>query len=63
MSNEKKKVILEGREIGQTETQAAPGANIQLQSGTQDGAATFKTYKVESIDGGQVNVKENPLLG
>lgn len=59
----KKKIILEGREIGQTETQASPGANIQLKSGEQDGQATFKTYKVESVQGDQVNVKENPLLG
>ncbi len=62
MSNEKK-VILEGREIGKTDTVATPGASIQLQSGTQDGQATFKTYKVESVQGDQVNVKENPLLG
>lgn len=59
----KKKIILEGREIGQTDTPAATGANIQLQSGEQDGIATFKTYQVESVQGDNVNVKENPLLG
>jgi hypothetical protein len=58
----KKKVILEGREIGETED-ASPGTDIQVQSGQQDGQATFKTYKVESVDGDKVNVKENPLLG
>jgi len=59
----KKKIILEGREIGETDEQASPGANIQVQSGQQDGQATFRSYKVESIDGDKVNVKENPLLG
>ena len=58
----KKKVILEGREIGETE-EASPGADIQVQSGQQDGQVTFKSYKVESVDGDKVNVKENPLLG
>jgi len=61
--SDKKKVILEGRQIGETEVKATPGANIQLQSGTQDGNATFKSYQVESIDDDTVNVKENPLLG
>lgn len=59
----KKKVILEGNEIGETDVQAVPGVNIQVQSGEQDGNATFKSYKVESVDGDSVNVKENPLLG
>ena len=59
----KKKVILEGQEIGETEIQAVPGVNIQVQSGQQDGQATYKSYKVESVDADSVNVKENPLLG
>ena len=59
----KKKVILEGSEIGETDVQASPGANIQVESGSQDGQPTFKSYKVESVQGDQVNVKENPLLG
>ena len=58
-----KKVILEGREIGDTDVNATPGASIQLQSGTQDGAPTFKTYTVESVQGANVNVRENNLLG
>jgi hypothetical protein len=59
----KKKVILEGREIGETEVQATPGVNIQVESGKQDGQSTFKSYKVESVSSDTVNVKENPLLG
>ncbi len=59
----KKKVILEGREIGETEVKAIPGVSIQVESGQQDGQTTFKSYKVESIDDDTINVKENPLLG
>lgn len=61
--SDKKKVILEGNQIGETDIKAVPGVSIQLQSGTQDGQATFKTYKVESVSGDSVNVSENPLLG
>lgn len=59
----KKKVILEGRQIGETEVKATPGVNIQIESGQQDGQTTFKSYRVESIDEDSINVKENPLLG
>jgi len=59
----KKKIVLEGKEIAETDVNATPGANIQLQSGVQDGHKTFKTYKVESVDEDKISVKENPLLG
>ncbi|MHA2066334.1 MAG: hypothetical protein ACXABY_18340 [Candidatus Thorarchaeota archaeon] len=58
-----KKIILEGKEIGETDLQAVPGVNIQVPSGKQGGHTTFKTYKVESVDADKVNVTENPLLG
>lgn len=60
---EKKKIILEGREIGQTDVKPSPGANIQLESGSQDGTTTYKTYIVESVQDDNVTVRENPLLG
>jgi hypothetical protein len=59
----KKKVVLEGKEIGETEAKAPPGTNINIQTGNQDGHPTFKSYKVESVDEDKVNVSENPLLG
>lgn len=58
-----KKIILEGKEIGETDVKAVPGVNIQVQSGEQDGNVTYKSYKVESVDDDSVNVRENPLLG
>lgn len=58
-----KKIIHEGKEIGETDVQAVPGVNIQVPTGKHGQHTTFKSYKVESVDSDKVVVTENPLLG
>lgn len=58
-----KKVIHEGKEIGNVDVVATPGVNIQVQTGEQDGQKLFKSFKVNSVTEDTIDVSENPLLG
>lgn len=58
-----KKVIHEGKEIGNVDVKPTPGSNIQVQTGTQDGNKLFKTFKVNTVNEDEIHVSENPLLG
>jgi len=62
MSN-KKKIICEGQEVGQTNEKLQQGHILRLASGVQDGQQLTKQYTVESVQDDKVNVRENPLLG
>lgn len=59
----KKKIICEGKEVGQTAEAVQNGHILRLGAGIQDGQQLTKQYTVESVDGDKVNVRENPLLG
>lgn len=61
--SDKKKIICEGQEVGQTDENLQTGHVLRLASGVQDGQQLTKQYIVESIQGNKVNVRENPLLG
>lgn len=57
-----KKIVCEGKELGETDTPKATGEELSLRSGSQDGFETYKAYQVEKVTEDKIIVSEKPLL-